>query len=212
MTNFSALTTIQDSTAAMTETNQTRENMIDSAEKLFWIKGYKATSIDDIVADAGQSKGAFFHYFKSKKDVTLLALEKYAREEIFLPIDMHFNQHKSIKEFLLSWAHEKYREDSLRNHKGGCMLGSLAQDFADTDKDIRELCLKLFLEWENLLVSHFRGAEKTGTLLMEPRQFARVIIANYQGLMLSIKTHKDKNRAGRDFQAFAELLERLIKD
>lgn len=196
----------------MKQENPTRAKLIDSAEKLFWFKGHKSTSIDDIAAASGQSKGAFFHYFKSKKEITILAVHKYAQEEIFDGLEKHFSTYNSTKEALLSWAHELYTNNEMRGAKGGCLLGNLGIDMADQDEDMRIEISKLFLEWENRLVAYFKEPNRTGTILMEPRQFARSVIGAYQGMMMSIKIHKDKRRTAREFQMLAELFERLIKD
>lgn len=192
--------------------NPTRENLLNSAEKLFWFKGHKNTSIDDIASGAGQSKGAFFHYFKSKKEITILALNSYAENELFTPMEKHFSQNPTIKDALLSWAFQMYSDCGKRHYKGGCMLGNMALELADHDEEMRAELSKLTLEWENRLVGLLKDNARSGTALMEPRQFARVVTSSIQGLMMSIKTHKDQRRAAREFQALAELFERLIKD
>lgn len=43
--------------------------IVDISEKLFLEKGYEETTIDDILAATGLSKGGFYHYFTSKEDV-----------------------------------------------------------------------------------------------------------------------------------------------
>ena len=43
-----------------------QDRMINAALKIFAINGYKHASTDDIVAEAGISKGLLFHYFGSK--------------------------------------------------------------------------------------------------------------------------------------------------
>ncbi len=42
--------------------------------KVVRTKGYTATRIDDICAEAGLTKGSFFHHFKSKEDLALAAV------------------------------------------------------------------------------------------------------------------------------------------
>lgn len=44
-----------------------REQIIRAAMKNFSKNGYRKTVMDEIVADAGVSKGLVFHYFESKK-------------------------------------------------------------------------------------------------------------------------------------------------
>ena len=50
---------------------QLRRSILKSALKLFEIHGYHATSVDDIVKDAGFTKGALYHHFPGKEDILL---------------------------------------------------------------------------------------------------------------------------------------------
>ena len=47
---------------------------MESAIKLFSSTGYNKASVDDICAQAGISKGAFYHHFKSKQELFLALL------------------------------------------------------------------------------------------------------------------------------------------
>ena len=44
---------------------------MDAAVELFYQRGYQATGVQDIVDRAGYTKGALYHYFKSKEDLLL---------------------------------------------------------------------------------------------------------------------------------------------
>ena len=43
-----------------------RDEFADSAQRLIQTKGYEQVSVQDVLADLGASKGAFYHYFDSK--------------------------------------------------------------------------------------------------------------------------------------------------
>jgi AcrR family transcriptional regulator len=47
----------------------TRQAIIASARKLFGARGYSATSVDDVAADARVTKGAVYHHFATKDDL-----------------------------------------------------------------------------------------------------------------------------------------------
>ena len=185
--------------------------ILDSAENLFWYHGHKASSLDKIANDAGQSKGALFHYFRNKKDITSQVIQKYAHEHLMGRMQNHFAMTANTKEALLSWGMEFYQSYAESGFKGGCLLGNMALELADTDEAVRQEMAGLFLEWENQLAGYFKDEARQGEVLMEPRQFARIIIATLQGFTLTVKVHKDKNRAAREFQAYAEMVERLIR-
>ena len=60
-----------------------REKLLISATKLFRQVGYVATTVDEICSDAGVTKGAFFHHFKSKELVgaaCLIEWDKYGAD------------------------------------------------------------------------------------------------------------------------------------
>jgi AcrR family transcriptional regulator len=54
---------------------ETRTKITDSAIKLFSSSGYNKASVDDICAEAGISKGAFYHHFESKQALFLALLD-----------------------------------------------------------------------------------------------------------------------------------------
>lgn len=63
---------------ARTGNPHTRENLMEAAFKLVRQKGLSATSVDEICAGAGVSKGAFFHHFKSKEELAVAAAHHWS--------------------------------------------------------------------------------------------------------------------------------------
>lgn len=57
---------------------QTRDNLMEAAFVLVRQKGLSATSVDEICAAAGVSKGAFFHHFKSKDELAAAAANHWS--------------------------------------------------------------------------------------------------------------------------------------
>jgi AcrR family transcriptional regulator len=55
----------------------TRARLLDSALGQFALKGYQATSVDDICSGAAVSKGAFYHHFESKQALFLHLLNSW---------------------------------------------------------------------------------------------------------------------------------------
>lgn len=55
---------------------QTRDQIIQAARKLFTLRGYHNTSIYDLFELSGISKGAFYHHWKTKEDLAFTILEE----------------------------------------------------------------------------------------------------------------------------------------
>ncbi|HEY5203837.1 MAG TPA: TetR/AcrR family transcriptional regulator [Roseiarcus sp.] len=55
--------------------HESKIKLLDATLKVVRAKGYSATRIEDVCAEAGLTKGSFFHHFKSKEDLALNAVE-----------------------------------------------------------------------------------------------------------------------------------------
>jgi AcrR family transcriptional regulator len=62
------------------QSEQTKKRVADAARALFVQKGYKATSIEDIVEATASSKGNIYYHFKSKEGLFLYLLDEWERE------------------------------------------------------------------------------------------------------------------------------------
>lgn len=61
---------------------QTRQDLLDSAEQMFYAKGYHATSIAAIAAEAGRTIGAVYSNFESKEALCLEVLRDRSMAEV----------------------------------------------------------------------------------------------------------------------------------
>lgn len=190
----------------------TRAKIVEKAEKLLWNQGYEGTSLNEVVDKAGVSKGAFFHYYPNKQAISQEVINKYTQEQLIAPLKKHLEESTSVKNGLFNWVSDFYQTYKGHNFKGGCLLGNMALEMSDQNEAARELIKGHFLEIENIITSKLRPVMDEGKLFIEPRQLARLIIASLQGVILTTKVHKDSNRAGREFQAIAQMIEYTIKD
>ncbi len=58
------------------------DELMDAAQQLFITQGFEATTVSDIVRDAGVAKGTFYHYFVSKNEILDALRERFTRQFI----------------------------------------------------------------------------------------------------------------------------------
>lgn len=76
-----------------------QDRMINAALKIFALKGYNHASTDDIVKEAGISKGLLFHYFSNKIGLYSFIFDfsvKFVTLELTSTVDMHDNDFFSL--------------------------------------------------------------------------------------------------------------------
>jgi len=59
-----------------------RRQLLECARRLFFEKGYEKTTVADVIAKAGLSKGAFYHHFRSKEELLEALAAQLARQTV----------------------------------------------------------------------------------------------------------------------------------
>jgi len=109
------------------ETKFDINNAIDSATAIFWAKGYKATSLADLLQAMDINKGSFYNTFGSKKALFTKALEKYDQEHrrrLLSNLRELENPVKAITQLF----HFSMNESSKDPDKKGCFIVNTAMD------------------------------------------------------------------------------------
>ena len=120
---------------ARKNTHNTKGKIIEAAWDLFYRQGYDDTTVEEIIAASGTSRGSFYHYFSRKSDllVGLLSLVDEALEETVFPSLTHPDQREDLR--LLEHASEAYVAAQLeRGFRTLDFYKSLASALSDPGK------------------------------------------------------------------------------
>lgn len=60
----------------MAKSTDTKDRIIQAAKNLFSVHGWRGTTIEDIITASGITKGAFYHYFKSKDELCATVIDQ----------------------------------------------------------------------------------------------------------------------------------------
>ncbi|HEU0026811.1 MAG TPA: TetR/AcrR family transcriptional regulator [Ktedonobacterales bacterium] len=86
---------------------RTRDRLLRAAEELFIARGYSGVTADDIAAAAGVSVGAFYTYYRNKRQI-LMALALTRLDDIFTHLRLarmdlaHGDHHAALREAIAS--------------------------------------------------------------------------------------------------------------
>lgn len=78
--------------------DDSRQFILDTAHRLFLQKSYKEVTLKELMEETGFSKGAFYHYFKSKQEIFEVILKEHYRSLVVVDFDSF--SHESLRAFL----------------------------------------------------------------------------------------------------------------
>lgn len=124
--------------------NRIRDLVLQSAGRLFNRHGFNAVSIDDVMAEAGLTRGSFYCYFSSKSDLYAQSVARVVHEDRDNPKvtgSERVRADKIVQDYLTE-AHQEANADTFP------MIG-LPNDISRTDRAVRqafESALKLMIQ------------------------------------------------------------------
>jgi TetR/AcrR family transcriptional regulator, transcriptional repressor for nem operon len=123
-----------------TASHASKSAVLDAALQVIRSKGYTATTLDDVCAVAGVTKGSFFHHFKGKEEMALEAVEHWNRTTAEVFADAAFQRETDPRDRVLGYI--DFRKQLLRGQARdfSCLLGTLVQETFDTHPRIRDAC------------------------------------------------------------------------
>ncbi|GAB1472124.1 TetR/AcrR family transcriptional regulator [Chloroflexota bacterium] len=159
---------------------ETRSKITASAIKLFSNRGFSAASVDDICADAGISKGAFYHHFKTKQGLFLALLDGWLQS-----IDDAIESSKDLSapETFMQIT-EAYPYIFATANEGLPMFLEFWLQ-ASRDEKIWQAGIKPYRRYHKYFAALIKkGVDEGSFVEVDPKLTARMIISTAMGLLL----------------------------
>jgi AcrR family transcriptional regulator len=185
---------------------RTRERIVKAAAELVAEKGAAGISLDDVGARAPASRSQLYHYFDDRADLIRAVVDATcdavlgAQDELLADLD--------------SWAGiERWMEALValqveRQARGGCPLGSLAGQLAESDPRARAALADGLGRWEARVREGLETLRSCGELCVEadPAELAKAILALVQGGLLLTQVRRDPAQLRSALDAALQLL------
>jgi TetR/AcrR family transcriptional regulator, transcriptional repressor for nem operon len=186
---------------------ETRQRIVDAAADLIFRQGVANTTIEDVRAAADVSSSQLYHYFDDKPALVRAVVDHQADtivggQEMF---DL------STLDGLRAWRDWVIEYQRELNCGGGCPIGSLGSELAETDPEARDHVAEGFERWEATIQSGLREMHARGRLTpdTDPDTLALALLAALQGGLLLTQIKRDTKPLEAALDAMLELIARL---
>jgi TetR/AcrR family transcriptional repressor of nem operon len=173
----------------------TKERLLDTAIDLIWEHSYGAVSVDVICERAGAKKGSFYHFFPSKSELMVAAMEEHWEklrpdfDRIFSPQTPPLERLSRYCDFIYELQAKKMRQFG---RVCGCAFTSLASELSTQDEKIRQKSQQILDRRCRYFAAALRDAVREGLI---PEQDcdnkARELFGCVMGVLVEAKIEND---------------------
>jgi len=186
----------------------TRERILEIAEAAVLAKGFGATSIDEVIAEARLTKSGFFYHFRDKNALAREMVRRYVEtnDRLFDDIFERGSQLSDdpLQAFLISLKLLAEVMADLPNGHPGCLIASICYQERLFDREVRDLTAQSVRDWN----ARFRKILDGIAAVHPPREavdlddLADMMSCIVDGAIIMSKTLNDPRRLERQILLF----------
>ncbi len=192
----------------------TRQRILSAAERLMIEQGYNATSLDQVIAEAASSKGAFFHHFSSKADLAFQLTERYVDTDLAhlaAGLEATAGIDDAVERVI---AFVRFYEDgaeALMAEQTGCLYATVLAERQFTGSDINRLVAKATMVWREAFVDLLRPAlARHPDRELDLDALADHLFTTFEGAFILCRTLEARTAMGAQLRILRQLLESLL--
>src|SRR5579875_1401307 len=160
---------------------RTRARIVEEAAALIHERGVAGTTLEDVRAAAGVSGSQLYHYFPDKNELVQAVID-YQADTIVKHQGSALRSATGVE----AWREMVIAAAKHTKAKGGCPLGSLVGQLAESDPEARALIAAGFNQWAAAIGDGLRSLQANGELPsgVDPDDLATTLLATLQGGLL----------------------------
>lgn len=182
----------------MGRTSEAREELITAAAEELWRGSYGSVGVGDLCQAAGVKRGSFYHFFPSKDDLVLAALEHmWALTSERLDSAFGDQSRPPLERLTRFFGDIADMYEEGQGHAGqvpGCPFGNLSVELGTTNPRIRERVAAIFARAEARFATLLATAREHGEIDLDDAgvaERAQRLFTYFQGAQVLAKTRAD---------------------
>jgi TetR/AcrR family transcriptional regulator, transcriptional repressor for nem operon len=168
----------------------TRQRIVESALYLFWLRGYAATGIAEILSRSHANSGSFYHFFKTKEELLLAVLELYIQTLEPIIVDPVSQRLTDPLERVFGVL-EFYRGNLLKTDCSyGCPIGRLALEIPEEQFRVHKRLADNFDGWTSAIEKFLQAARERFPAGTDMQTLAKFVLTVMEGGVMQARAHR----------------------
>lgn len=189
-----------------------KQKIILESLRLFSLKGFLSTAVQDIMTAAGCSKGGFYNHFRSKEELFFAVLaeaRKIWRDHNLAGLDQIASPVGKVKQLLFNFR-DVYLKDT-NCLPGGCIFVTLSVELDDQFPELAREVSRGFAGLKNMLARFLEQGKQAGELSegTDTEAVAAMIFAGILGTTVIYGVEKSSAPLDLTIQSLCDYLDRL---
>jgi len=173
------------------------DSALESAMQTFWVKGYEATSVDDLCESTGLGRSSLYAAFGDKRQLYLRALDRY-EDTAATRLATALNGPRPIRESIAAFLDRIIGDIVSGPGRRGCFIGNCAAELARGDREAANQVRRSLARVEMAFCEALTRARARGEIdaKSDVTALSRHFTAGIQGLRLVGKANPDREVLG----------------
>ncbi len=169
----------------------TRERIVEAALYLFWLRGYAATGIAEILKRAKANSGSFYFCFKSKEELLLAVLELYIQTLMPVVVEPVLSQMQDPVERVFGIL-EFYRRNLIATGcTYGCPIGRLALEIPEEQFRVHKRLADNFDGWTAAVEKCLEDARDRIPEGVNLKTLSKFVLTVMEGGVMQSRAHRE---------------------
>ncbi|MVT08564.1 TetR/AcrR family transcriptional regulator [Chitinophaga tropicalis] len=168
------------------------KDILEKAQKVFWTKGYTATSLDDLLVAMGIGSGSFYNAFRGgKKELFTKAIQQ--RREAFNEFKKELSKTDTPVELIKDFFRSIAKADK-ETHLQGCIIVNTVVEMTFLDEELQQDAVAILKEVEKMFSGAIEKEQKKGTIKnqADPVILGRYLVTLWGGINILRRMYPEK--------------------
>lgn len=164
-----------------------KDNLIQTAMRLFRKQGYASTGLQQILSDSGAPKGSLYHYFPEGKEALAVAATGRAGELVASMLRHAATENRQTTDFIAAYCQTMAGWMAESDFRSGCPIATAMLETAPQSPAMTRAGKSALNSWIDIIAKKF---EQNGISKSDAKMAAYLLVSAMEGALILARVYE----------------------